>query len=152
MHYISKEEVIRLYKKPFSMFPREICKHFGYFISEATVRNYIKQGIKTCEITKEDLEALEERKKQIKEEKNKRNEYLEEIALQKFLEGKTRSQIIKEFEEEYGIIISNNMLTIFFKEAIKNGKITKTKYESIVSKNIGKISEVEKQQDTEETR
>lgn len=92
------------------------------------------------------------KKKQIKEEKKKRNEYLEEIALQKFLEGKTRSQIIKEFEEEYGIIISNNMLTIFFKEAIKNGKITKTKYESIVSKNIGKISEVEKQQDTEETR
>ena len=44
------------------------------------------------------------------------------------------------------------MLTIFFKDAIKNGKITKTKYESIVSKNIGKISEVEKQQDTEETR
>ena len=36
----------------------------------------------------------------IKEEKKKRNEYLEEIALQKFLEGKTRSQIIKEFEEE----------------------------------------------------
>ena len=47
MDYISKEEVIRLYKKPFSMVPREICKHFGYFISEATVRNYIKQGIKT---------------------------------------------------------------------------------------------------------
>ncbi len=64
MHYISKEEVIRLYKKPFSMFPREICKHFGYFISEATVRNYIKQGIKTCEITKEDVELL-------KKEKNK---------------------------------------------------------------------------------
>lgn len=73
-------------------------------------------------------------------------------CITKFLEGKTRSQIIKEFEEEYGIIISNNMLTIFFKDAIKNGKITKTKYESIVSKNIGKISEVEKQQDTEETR
>ena len=98
------------------MVPREICKHFGYFISEATVRNYIKQGIKTCEITKEDLEALEERKKQIKEEQKKRNEYLEEIALLKFLDGIRRSQIIKEFEEEYGIIISNNMLTIFLKK------------------------------------
>ena len=130
MPRLKKEEVIKLSKRPYSMTPREICKHAGYFISIPTVKKYIKEGIECGKINKDDIDALNE--KAIQKEKLEQESFLKETVLKYVLTGKTRRQIIEELRDKLDINITPKKLQAIINEKKSQDELFKKQYDEIL--------------------
>ena len=101
MPKLSKEEIIKLYKKPNSMTPMEIWKQGDYFTSITTIRKYIKEAIELGQITAEDEEIFRQRKIVEIEQKENRKALLKDLILQELkTRNLSRAEMAKTIEEK----------------------------------------------------
>lgn len=124
MAKLSKDEIIRLYKKPHSMTVEQIHKYSGYFNSIYTIKKYIKEAKDTGEITEEDEEIFENKLKEQENKKAKKENLLESLTLKKALECKTLEEIVKEIKDETGIITNMTKISSIRKELLRRNKIS----------------------------
>ncbi len=134
MPKLSKQEIIRLYKKPYSMNPTEIWKYSGYFNSIITIKKYIREAIYTGEITNEDEAVFKKRSETIQREKEERKEKLKSIVLEKILTNKSRKEIAEEIEQELGIKTNTTEIGSLIESLIQENKLTKEQYKEILFK------------------
>lgn len=134
MAKLSREEIINLYKIPNSMTPMEIWKHSDYFTSISHIRKCIQDAINSGEITEEDQEVFQERKREEEHRKQEEKEFLTNIGIRKLLECKSKRQIIEEISQEYGKSISTSKLGEYFNDAITNGILTQEQYDEAINK------------------
>ena len=148
MSKLSKEEIISLYRKPYSMTPMEIWKHSNYFNSIATIRRYIQEAIATGEITDEDEDVFRRREEIEKEKKEKRKLQLKTLVLKKVLMCKSRMQISQEIEDETGIETNITEIGKIIEELIQESQLTQEKYKEVlwaIRQNAAKKTALKKQ-------
>ncbi len=132
MPRLKKEEVIKLYKRPYSMTPEEICKYADYFISTPTVKKYIKEGIESGKISEDDISAINEKQMAIQKEKLEQESFLKETVLKYVLTGKTRRQIIEELRDKLDINITPKKLQAIINEKKSQDELFKKQYDEIL--------------------
>ncbi len=132
MPRLKKEEVIKLYKRPYSMTPEEICKYADYFISNPTVKKYIKEGIESGKISEDDISAINEKQMAIQKEKLEQESFLKETVLKYVLTGKTRRQIIEELRDKLDINITPKKLQAIINEKKSQDELFKKQYDEIL--------------------
>ena len=141
MPKLSKEEIIKLYKKPFSMDYEEIWRQGDYFNSIITIKRYIQEATQLGEITEEDLEVFRKRKEIKENQKRETAENLKSLIYHKILEFKTRKEIVREIKDETGIETNTTTVGKLIEQLIQEGTLKKEEYEKILKKireNAGK--------------
>ncbi len=141
MPKLSKQEIIKLYKKPFSMDPTEIWKQGDYFNSIITIRKYIKEAKVSGEITEEDEEVFRKKEERKEIEKREKNEKLKSLVLHKILKAETREDIVKEIKDEANIKTNTTEIGNLIEQLIQEGILTQEEYQKIlktIRENAGK--------------
>lgn len=134
MPKLSKEEIIKLYKKPFSMDYGEIWRQGDYFNSIITIKRYIQEATQSGEITEEDLEVFRKRKEIKENKKRETEENLKSLIYHKILEFKTRKEIVIEIKDETGIETNTTTVGKLIEQLIQEGTLKKEEYEKILKK------------------
>ena len=132
MPKLSKEEIIRLYKKPFSMGINEISRESGYFNSPFLIKKIIQEGLDSGIITEEDQEVFSKREELREKQKRETKENLKSLVHHKILKAKTREEIVREIKAETDIEINTAVVGNLIKQLIQEGILKKEEYEKIL--------------------
>ena len=132
MPKLSKQEIINLYKKPYSMGPMEIWKQGDYFNSIATIKKYIREAKASGEITEEDEEAFRKKEEVQEKEKRERYETLKSLVLPKILAAKPKTEIVREIQVEANIKTKTTEIGKLIEQLIQEGTLGQEEYQRII--------------------